>query len=194
MKRLPVILSFLLFVMLSVSAAYWALQLYKPPVRDVSAPPPVAQLELKLDAVAGLFGGRASAVIASNYQLTGVVDANNNAKSIVVLSADGKPPKAVAVGSEFAPGVTVKEVHPKHVILSEGGVLKRVDLPEPVAASGNNGNNGSFVSPAPQPDINSAPTYTAPQPQPESGMPSPPPQPPPENQQGQVRSMQRIGR
>ena len=33
MKRLPLITSFVLFIALCVSAAYWAMQLFKPPLR-----------------------------------------------------------------------------------------------------------------------------------------------------------------
>jgi general secretion pathway protein C len=36
--------------------------------------------------------------------------------------ADGQPPKALAkVGKELVPGVLLKEVHPRYVMLSEGG-------------------------------------------------------------------------
>ncbi|HBI70320.1 MAG TPA: hypothetical protein DDZ22_15345, partial [Massilia sp.] len=42
---------------------------------------------------------------------------------------DGQqPPKALKVGRELAPGVTISEVHPRYVMLSDGGVMKRVEL------------------------------------------------------------------
>src|SRR4051812_39950590 len=121
MKRLPVFSSFLLFIALCVSSAYWVMQLYKPVVRAVTLPPPPKEAELKLDAAAGLFGGRASAAVASNYQLKGVVDASNGVDSVALLSADGKPAQAYGIGMEVAPGVKVKEVHPKYVMISDGG-------------------------------------------------------------------------
>jgi general secretion pathway protein C len=48
--------------------------------------------------------------------------------SVAILVADGQTPKALKMGKEVAPGVTVTEVHARYVMLSEGGVLKRIDL------------------------------------------------------------------
>jgi general secretion pathway protein C len=47
---------------------------------------------------------------------------------VAILSADGKPARAVAAGSELAPGVIVREVHPQYVLLSESGIIKRIEL------------------------------------------------------------------
>lgn len=131
MKRLPIIASFFLFIALCVSIAYWALQLFKPPARPVAAPPQTVRQDVRLDAASTLFGGRTAPVaVASNYQLKGVVMAGNAYESIAILSADGKPPLTTRVNKEVQPGVVVKEVHPTYVLLSEGGVSKRVELPE----------------------------------------------------------------
>lgn len=131
MKRVPLVVSFLLFIALCASVAYWAMQLFKPPLRPVAAPPRVAQAEIRTDAAASLFGGRAENVaVASNYQLKGVIFAGNPRNSVAILSADGKPAQAVRVDMEVAPGVTVQEVHSEYVLLSEGGTTKRVELPE----------------------------------------------------------------
>jgi general secretion pathway protein C len=131
MRRVPLIVSFLLFIALCASAAYWAMQLFKPPVRPVAAPPRVAQAEIRPDAAATLFGSRKGAVAAaSNYQLRGVIFSGNPRDSIAIISADGKPPQAIRVDTEVVPGVTVEEVHRDYVLLSEGGATKRVDLPE----------------------------------------------------------------
>lgn len=129
MKRLPLFVSILLFAALCMSATYWAMQWLKPPQRPVAAPPQVAQAEPSLIAAAGLFGGRAVAAVASNYQLKGVVAAALGKESAAILSADGKPAQAYRVGAEVAPGVSLKEVHPQYVLLSENGVMKRVELP-----------------------------------------------------------------
>ena len=126
MKRLPIIVSLLAVIALSCSVAYWFLQLYKGPDRPIVAAPPAAAAEPSAEAAATLFGGQAVTVVASNYQLTGVVAAGR--ESVAILVADGQTPKALVVGKEIAPGVTVKEVHPRYVMLSEGGVLKRIEL------------------------------------------------------------------
>jgi general secretion pathway protein C len=63
--------------------------------------------------------------------------------------------------------VTVKEVHARHVILSEGGVNKRLDLPSDAGVS-----SGPATLPGqpPQQPMQPAPTV----------MPSPPPVTPPQ--------------
>lgn len=131
MKRLPLVASFLLFILLCASIAYWGLQLFKPPLRPVAAPPHAAKSDINPEAAATLFGGRAGKVaVASNYQLKGVVMSGSADESIAILSADGKPAQAVRVDAEVAPGVIVKEVHRDYVLLSDSGAVKRVELPE----------------------------------------------------------------
>jgi general secretion pathway protein C len=130
MKRWPPIITFALFIALCASAAYWAMQLFNPPLRAVAAPPQATQPVLNLNAAAGLFGGHVNAVLASNFQLKGVVVAGNPAESVAILAANGKSPQAIKINAEVVPGVTVKEVNRGYVLLSESGVIKRVDLPE----------------------------------------------------------------
>ena len=124
-KRLPLLLSLLALIVLAASIAYWVLQLYKPEQRPLAAASVASQPEPSPEAAATLFGGQ-PAVAISNFQLTGVVSAGAN--SAVILVADGAPPKAVRIGREIAPGVVVAEVHRRYVMLSDGGVMKRVEL------------------------------------------------------------------
>lgn len=129
MKRLPGLTSFVLFVALCAASAYWTMLLFKPAVRPV-APPQASQPALGLEAALGLFGGNASVAVASNFQLKGVVVSDVERESVAILSADGKPAQAIALGAEVVPGVSVKEVHAQYVLLSDSGVIKRVELPE----------------------------------------------------------------
>jgi general secretion pathway protein C len=129
MKRWPILVSFILFIGLCVSASFWALQLFKPVARPIVAPKQQAT-GVDPEAAVDLFGGRPVAAAAiSNFQLKGVVVAHNAAESIAIVVADGKPAVAVHVNSEVIPGVKVTEVHTKFILLSEGGAIKRVDLP-----------------------------------------------------------------
>ncbi len=131
MKRMPLIASFFLFMALCASVTYWTLQFMKPPQRPMAGVVQPTQSDASLDAAAGLFGGRAAKVaLASNFQLKGVVVAGNERESVAILVADGKPPLAARVNSEVIPGVIVKEVHDLYVLLSEGGIVKRVELQE----------------------------------------------------------------
>ena len=124
-KRLPLLLTLLALLVLAASGAYWILQLYKPEQRPLAAAPMATQPAPSPEAAATLFGGQ-PAVAISSFQLTGVVSAGAN--SAVILVADGSTPKAVRIGREIAPGVVVAEVHRRYVMLSDNGVMKRVEL------------------------------------------------------------------
>lgn len=176
MKRLPLVASFILFIALCVSLAFWGMQLFKPPVRQVASAPQGPRAEVRIDAAASLFGGRPqNAAVASNFSLKGVVMSGTPGESVAILSADGKPAQSIREGKEATPGVTVREVHPLYVMLSDGGVLKRVDLPE--SARGQGGmqvapaGNAPPPAPAPMPGI----TPIQPGPAPEGAPPAPNP-------------------
>jgi general secretion pathway protein C len=126
MKRLPLLFTLLALIFLAVSATYWGMQLYKPQQRPIAAAPVASLPEPSPDAAATLFGGQPVANVATNYQLTGIVAAGRDSAAIIV--ADGQPPKALKVGHELNPGVSISEVHPRYIMLSEGGVMKRIDL------------------------------------------------------------------
>jgi len=170
MKRLPVIVSFIAVVALSVSLAYWAMQLFRMPQRPIDAAAIQDRPPASLDAAGGLFGGQATGAAISAYQLRGVVAAANGSGSVAILAVDNKPSQALAVGATVAPGVTVKEVDPRYVLLLDGGVVKRLELV--VAVS-----KGGAVAPmAPLPQV-----QPVPQAQPVESPQSPqPPQPEPE--------------
>lgn len=126
MKRLPLLFTLLALIFLAASATYWGMQLFKPQQRPIAAVAPTSVPEPSPDAAATLFGGQAVANVATNYQLTGIISAGRDSAAIIV--ADGQPPKALKVGRELAPGVSISEVHPRYIMLSEGGVMKRIDL------------------------------------------------------------------
>lgn len=138
MKRWPAVASFVLFLLICASAAFWAMQLIKPPVRPVAPPTAAASAVLpSASAAAGLFGGRAGPTpVASNFQLVGVVMAGRPSESIAILSANGKPAQYVVADTEVQPGVKVKEVHRDYAVLSDHGVDKRVALPAEAKSSG----------------------------------------------------------
>jgi general secretion pathway protein C len=173
-KRLPLLLSLLGVILLAVSLAYWILQLYQPPQRPLAAVPQAAMPDPAIDAAATLFGGQVAVASATNYQLTGVVADGNS--SVAIIVAEGSPPKALRVGKELAPGITLAEVHPRYVMLSDGGVMKRVDLAtdtKPAAPMGGPGGAPQGGMPQqnfPQPQQ----ITTAPAAQPVQAVPEPP--------------------
>jgi general secretion pathway protein C len=133
MKRRTLV-SFALFMALCASGAFWATQFFKPAERPVLAPPPPVQAPPRMESAASLFGATAQAAVASNFQLKGVIMSGTAEDSVAILSADGKPAQAVRANSEIEPGVKVVAVHRRHVILSDRGVQKRVDLPQEAAS------------------------------------------------------------
>ena len=158
-KRLPVSASFILVIALAVSLAYWALQLLKAPPRQLAAVPLQSAPPAALDAAASLFGGAATTVAVSNYQLRGVVAAGRGGDSAAIIGVDGKPAVALVVGKDVVPGVTVQEIHPRYVLLSDGGVIKRIEL------ATDNGKAAGLASPLPY-----VPAAPATQPRPKEGM------------------------
>jgi general secretion pathway protein C len=190
MKRLPIVLSLLALVALAASIAYWVLQLYQPPQRPLAAPPLAALPEPSIDAAATLFGGQV-ATVAANYTLTGVVADGHD--SVAIIVAEGSPPMALKVGKELVPGVTLAEVHQRYVMLSDGGVMKRIDLPADTRSASVNGGvpAGGSAPPGGEPPVQAGPVQVpepvqetqpqlqpAPQPQPQ---PQPQPAPAPVN-------------
>lgn len=135
MKRLPLLFTVLAVVALSASLAYWGLQLFQPAQRPIAAVPLQQAAEPNLNAGKALFGGEVAVAVISNYQLKGVVAARGY-DSAAIVAIDGKPAIAAGVGREVAPGVTVKEVHDKYVLLSEGGVVKRLELASDAGGGG----------------------------------------------------------
>jgi general secretion pathway protein C len=152
-KRLPILLSLLGVILLAASIAYWILQFVKPPQRPVAAAPVAQMPDPPIDA--------AAVASATNYQLTGIVSAGRN--SVAIIVTDGAP-KALRVGKELTPGVTLAEVYPRYVMLSDNGAMKRIDLPQdgksgaPIGGGGvnmaspgipNNAGSASPIMPSP---------------------------------------------
>lgn len=151
-KRVPLLLSLIGVIVLAASIAYWFLQLYQPPQRPIAAVPVAQMPDPAIDAAATLFGGQVAVASATNYQLTGVVADGRN--SVAIIVADGSPPKALKVGKEVSPGVTLAEVYPRYVMLSDGGVKKRVDLaPDTKAAAPMGGTAGNAPPATPNPSV-----------------------------------------
>ncbi|MYN04155.1 hypothetical protein GTP41_18850 [Pseudoduganella sp. DS3] len=166
MKRLPLISSVAAVALLSASLAYWGMQLFKPKQRPIAAVPMAQAPEASLDAARGLFGGNTAVAAVSNFQLRGVVADTRGRGSVAIISADAQPAKAFPVGAEVAPGVSVKEVQARHVILLEGGVQKRLEL------MADAGGSASLAMPPPMEQPQPVPM---PPPPPQQMVPAPPP-------------------
>ena len=190
MKRMPLLMTLLALIALSVSCAYWAMQLYKPAQRPLAAAPAAAMPDPAIDAAASLFGG-APAAAASNYQLLGVVAAGRDSAAIIVV--DNGVPQTLKVGKELVAGLRVQQVLPRFVLLSDG---RRIDIAQdsrPAAGAAQAGQPGQpqpYQPPVqqvqqpvqqpqaapiqlPQPSMTGAPMPSQPQPQQNNNPPPP---------------------
>lgn len=132
MKKLPLFTNFVLFIALCASITFWALRVFKPQSRELAAPAIGVNFEPAVGQWGSLFGRSAvAAAAASNYAVKGVVVARRPEDSAAILIADGKTPQTIAVGRELSPGVRLQEVHESYIVISEAGVMKRVELPAP---------------------------------------------------------------
>lgn len=129
MTRLPVILSFLLFLGLAATLAYWIPQWMAPAPRAVSSPPKSERAQPPVSAAVSLFGGRAQGPAMANVQLRGVVHSGRASDSVAIIAVEGKPPRALRVNSDIAPGMKVKQILNKTVVVSEQGAERELSLP-----------------------------------------------------------------
>ena len=182
-----------------MSGTYWTMQFIKPKARQVAPSKTPERSDVNPESVMNLFGGHLSVAAASNFQLRGVVVSKNEKESVAILVADGKPAEAVRMDSEVIPGVVVKEVHPQYVMLSENGVMKRVDLPANAPAHGDLPALAPMPQPVPQqipqpPPGQQADQQQAQEPPPQQQQVQPPPAPQmPNGPQGRIgRGAQRV--
>jgi len=131
MKRLPLMCSFIAFVLLCISLSFWGLHVFKPVNRSVAEPPMKGSIEPGSGQWGGVFGGgTVGQVTTSNYDLKGIIIAKKILESLAIVAANGKPAQTIALNAEIAPGIILKEVHEQYVMISESGVMRRVTLPE----------------------------------------------------------------
>jgi general secretion pathway protein C len=154
LNRLPFLSTVAAVLALSASLAYWGLQLFTPQQRQIAAVPLQQAPEAPIELARGLFGGQTAVAAVSNYQLVGVVASRAGQRSVAIIVANGAPAKAYPVGEEIAQGVTVHDVQARHVILLEGGVQKRIDLP---AAEGVSSTTSAPLAPVNPPTMTPPP-------------------------------------
>ena len=163
MKRLP-LLSLLLFFTLCASLAYWLMQWLAPSPRPVAAPPVAERSMPPLSAAFTLFGGNTQSG-ATTVQLRGIIHSGRAADSVAIIAVEGKPPRALHMRSEVTPGVELKEIRARTVILSERGSDREVALPEfsalavasQAVADANASPQPAAVQPPPSPPASASP-------------------------------------
>ncbi len=169
MQRAPALLSLLLFAALCASLAYWLLQWFAPAPRAVAAPPEAGRTMPPVAAASALFGGRAQDSGGAQVQLRGILQAGK--ASIAIIAAEGKPVRALGVDAEVLPGLTVKEIGPRTVVLTGRGAERELTLPAFAAQEGSTTVQPVGAPAEPPPPQQPQPSQ-APQPQPSAAPPS----------------------
>lgn len=147
MKRAPLIVSFILFLALCASAAYWVLQFIQPKARPMIAPPESTTITPPLSAAATLLGGKANKSPSSDYQLSGIIMANNPAERVAIIASQGQAAHAYRIHAQLSSGTELAEINKDHVLLAMHGEIKRINL---IAAAQLRVNNTLPPSPASQ--------------------------------------------
>lgn len=131
------LLELLLIVALGISLAHWTWIAFTP--RAIGAPALAGQLEAQRGAPAikrNLFGAaqeaKASPVVdaapSSRIRLLGVMARDNKGGGRAIFALETGKPTTVEAGSQIAPGLVLREVHPDHVLVARSGALERMRL------------------------------------------------------------------
>lgn len=134
-QTLPRTISFILFLAICASLAYWAIEFFTPSPRPVATSSHIVQPLPPVSDAADLFGGKADANTMKNIQLRGVILAGRAQESVAILVPDGDTPKYLRRDAEVMPGVKVQKIEAKKVVLSDHGVSREVSLAAFVPAS-----------------------------------------------------------
>ncbi|CAM8664122.1 Type II secretion system protein GspC, N-terminal [Oxalobacteraceae bacterium] len=128
-ERLPNTVSFLFFIGVWVSLSFWLQQWLSPPVQPMQLFPMAEKSIPPLSSAANLFGGSEQSSMLANVQLNGVIRSNSSKDSIVIIATDGGPSRALRLNSEIMPGIVVKSINARSVILSGNGTEREITLP-----------------------------------------------------------------
>lgn len=125
------LLSLVAFAALCATLAYWVITL----VAQRPAPPDAVAVRapVPVDAAGTLFGGQIARAAATNLQLSGILALPQGAAAII--SEDGAPSRAVAVGMHIDANTTLAEVRARSIVIDRHGARSEVFLPANTAGS-----------------------------------------------------------
>jgi len=112
-----------------VSLSFWFQQWLSPPKQAVELMPMAEQKMPPLTSAANLFGGSEQSSVLANVQLNGVIRSNSAKDSIVIIATDGGPSRALLLNSEIMPGIVVKAINARSVIVAGKGAEREIALP-----------------------------------------------------------------
>ncbi len=152
-------MTLLIWAAVAASGVYWGLHLFTRPTpvpagaTVASAPAPAAGSLSRLlgePPTLPLQGDSPAPVADSRFKLIGVVAPRSAAASgLALISVDGKPPRAVAVGRELEPGLRLLTVSHRQVVLGPTPGAPALTLALPPLAEAQRGRPGDAAAPLP---------------------------------------------
>jgi general secretion pathway protein C len=152
-------MTLLIWAAVAASGVYWALHLFTRPTpvpagaTVASAPAPAAGSLSRLlgePPTLPLQGDNPAPVADSRFKLIGVVAPRGAAASgLALISVDGKPPRAVAVGRELEPGLRLLTVSHRQAELGAAPGAPALTLALPPLAEAQRGRPGDAAAPLP---------------------------------------------
>lgn len=102
------------------------------PMKSAAAPLNDSSSAVEQVVAAKIFGAATTepavpAASSLNMRLVGVFAAQGNLPAFAIVN-DGTSNQAVRVDAEITPGITLVEVHPRHIVLRRNGVLERLEF------------------------------------------------------------------
>ena len=130
MKRLPLLCSFVLFIMLCASVTYWLLQWMVPTTRTLQAVAPAEPALPELSAATQLFGGASTEATSAQLQLSGIIYSAIPGERVAIITSDAKPARALGMNAEVAPGIIIKQINQRSVVVLENSQQRVIPLPK----------------------------------------------------------------
>ena len=128
-ERLPDAISFVFFICVWVSLSFW-FRLWLLPALPPEPTFTVAEQSIPpISSAANLFGGSQQASALASVQLNGVIRSVRPQESIVIIAAEGGPPRTLRLHAAVMPGIVVKEINSRSVTLSDKGAERELALP-----------------------------------------------------------------
>ncbi|MFM7485162.1 MAG: type II secretion system protein N [Burkholderiaceae bacterium] len=131
MKRLPLLCSFVLFILLCASVTYWLLQWMAPSTRTLQVVAPAEPALPELSAATQLFGGASTEATSTPLQLSGIIYSRTPGERVAIITSDAKPARALGMNAEVAPGIIIKQINQRSVIISEQTSQREIQLTVP---------------------------------------------------------------
>jgi general secretion pathway protein C len=130
MKRLPLLCSFILFILLCASVTYWVLQWTAPATRALQVTAPSEPTLPDIAAAAQLFGGASAAATITPLQLSGIIYASKASERVAIIATEAKPARALRLHAEVAPGIIIKQINQRSVVVLENSQQRVIPLPK----------------------------------------------------------------